>query len=621
MKLSLRWKMLLLVFGLIMVPTVLLGINQYYSAKSLLSDNLRASAREILRGSADTTEMFLSSVQEATEMISRDWNVRSMVRDPHAYDGMYNVFEAYAETHKDIQNVYFGTKDKEMYPYPKVDLPPGFDPTARGWYIEAVAKKSMVWTEPYIDTGSAKLIVSVAMPVLDSRDSQPLGVVGIDVSLDSLTDLLSVKTVGEKGYLVLLDARGNVLAHPDRTQIGATLSLADVVKATTVSRAGDLDYKEGNEEKFASFTTLPSTGWKLLALISYAEINAHVEAQFKRTLLIGLVLLVVAFGLGIVFTNRLLIRPVSNLVQVAEEIGKGNFRVAIDLNSNDELGWLAQSLVALQRNLGTLIGAVKDASNQMAGLSQAVFGSSQDISASTEEMAATTNQFASSVQQTSDQVQSIDSDGGEIRKVAQVGETMIRQAVEQMKNIEISFESLHGSVEKLGVQSSEIGKITDIIRGISDQTNLLALNAAIEAARAGDQGRGFAVVAEEVRKLAEQSALATEQISELLRDIDVQVSRVMKETDGSIKEVKSGSSSVQTAGTTFSQIGQAVNNISLRIQEIAVSGLELSRGSEEMAAATEEQAATLEQITSSAHTLAEQAGVLMELTEGFQIEE
>ena len=268
----------------------------------------------------------------------------------------------------------------------------------------------------------------------------------------------------------------------------------------------------------------------------------------------------------------------------AEKIGQGDFTTEVALEKADELGVLAETFRKLQRDLGKLIGDVKAASNATAELSRAVFRSSQEISASTEEMAATTSEFAGSVQRTSDHVQSIDEEGAAIREISKRGQAVIHEAVAQMQNLVESFSRLHRRVEELSVKSTEIGKITDLIRGISDQTNLLALNAAIEAARAGEQGRGFAVVAEEVRTLAEQAMDATEQIANLLREVNLQIKEVMSGANESITEVKEGSERVQIAGETFAQLVKACR-INRHIRDVAPYALELS-GSEEMAAAT-----------------------------------
>lgn len=622
MKLSLRSKILLLVFALIAVPVLVLGINSYITSRTHLTENIRISARNGLASGIDVADIFLKSVEDAVVMLSSDPSMQNVLRNPQEEDRVLAVFEAYVRSHADIENAYYGTGAGNFYVYPPAvgGLPPGFNPTTRPWYQLAVESGRIAWTEPYIDTGSGKLVVSVVHPVQSSQNSQILGVVGIDVTLDSLSAILSTTSVGQTGYLVMIDNTGLILAHPKEDVIGTRLGDTDeLYNMLLASQWGELDFVEDLEEKFIAFTALDRTNWLLGAMISYDEANVHIRSQLLQTLLIGAALLVIAFGCAIIFANRLIINPVSRLVGAAEEIGKGNFTIGVDLHSSDELGILANTFRKLQQDLGKLIGQIISASDTTAELSRSVFRSSQEISASTEEMAATTSQFASSVQQLSDRVQHIDEYSTTVQTISREGEDLVQKAVSQMSTVESSFSSLYQSVEELSVQSAEIGKITDIIRGISDQTNLLALNAAIEAARAGEQGRGFAVVAEEVRTLAEQTGRATEQIATLLQDVYSRIDHVRNEADGSLNEVKVGSDSVQVAGRAFGDIREAINNISTRIQEVASYALELSSGSEEMAAATEEQAATLQSITSSANELAEHAELLMQITEEFTI--
>ena len=614
MKLSLRWKMLLMVFVLIIAPVLILSLDNYRATRNMIGDMMRATTRDALQSGVDVADGFLKSVEEAAVMLSR-------LITTETGEEILTAFQAYRESHDDIENAFFGTNTGAFYVYPPAPggLPPDFDPRNRPWYAQAVQARRITWTEPYVDTGSGKLVVTVALPVYGTNQSELVRVLGIDVTLERLSNLIASRKVGSEGYLVLMDSHGQVLAHPNEQVIGQSMLGTEVAERVLGVASGEFDYQEADKRMFAAFSTVERTGWSLGALGSYAEANTYIRANLRRALLIGAVLLVVAFLLGSVFSNELLIKPVFSLAAAAEKIGHGDFTTAITLKKNDELGTLAETFRKLQQDLGRLIGEVQAASHATAELSRAVFRSSQEISASTEQMAATTSEFAGSVQRTSDHVQSIDEEGAAIREISRQGEEVILQAVNQMGSIEVTIGNLHQSVEELSVKSSEIGKITDVIRSISDQTNLLALNAAIEAARAGEQGRGFAVVAEEVRSLAEQSVAATEQIGSLLREVDLKIRQVMSGANESIVEVKNGSQRVQTAGETFAKIGQGIVGISNRIREVAAYALELSSGSQEMAAATEEQAATLQEITTSANELAQQAELLMKLTEGFLI--
>lgn len=138
------------------------------------------------------------------------------------------------------------------------------------------------------------------------------------------------------------------------------------------------------------------------------------------------------------------------------------------------------------------------------------------------------------------------------------------------------------AVANLGERSKEIGQIIDTISGIAAQTNQLALNAAIEAARAGEQGRGFGVVAEEVRKLAEQSHGAANQITGLIGQIQQGTSKAVAAMDDGTREVSLGTEVIQAAGTSFCEIAQLVIEVSAQVETISTSMHKLDSGRQQI---------------------------------------
>jgi len=181
---------------------------------------------------------------------------------------------------------------------------------------------------------------------------------------------------------------------------------------------------------------------------------------------------------------------------------------------------------------------------------------------------------------------------------AEVGGMAVDRAVEGINELRLTIASTSKMMKRLGESSQQIGKIVTSISQLASQTNLLALNATIEAARAGEQGLGFAVVAEEVRKLAERSAGATEEISEIVGTIQEEISRVMKAMESGTQEVVEGTRLASEAKTHLNAIIQVSREMNSLVQNI-------TRATAKQTVSAEEISSSMQQVNEIANTTAQ----------------
>ncbi|MGE7837940.1 methyl-accepting chemotaxis protein [Viridibacillus arvi] len=405
----------------------------------------------------------------------------------------------------------------------------------------------------------------------------------------------------------------------------------------------------------------PNWGWTVAAKSFEKEFNDGASKVAITTGIIGGLAVII----GIIAAYFFSIRLTKPVIQISHELNRtasGDFSGDdVKVNTNDEIGLLTNDFNTMKSTMKELLSQINQSTEHVAASSEQLTAIAEETSKATEEITnsiqliangseESTNSLqesAQSLEEVTLAIQNLAENAADVSEVgamimtqAQQGNLYVEQTVKQINSINQKVNESGDVLRLLDSSSNEIGEISKVITDIADQTNLLALNAAIEAARAGEHGKGFAVVAEEVRKLAEQSQRSSKQISNLIKDIQLNMSRSTESMNHVKVEVQDGLNIVSKTDTSFKEIVGELENMKEKVTDMAATVEEMSASAQEVAATvinnshatkeasehsqrvaatTEEQLAAMQEVSSSTKSLSNLAVELQDLVNKFKM--
>ncbi len=541
--------------------------------------------------------------------------------EPDAYDGQDRYFTGGVEEHSSNDgtleiyyyrgpdgNVVFNRSEDTAFKY--LETRNEFGIRDGEWYLCSLESKTPCIMEPYeyeIEKGYTELMTSLVIPILD--DGEFAGVTGTDLNLTTLQRAItevSQTLFDGQSRVTLLSQRGLVAASSHyQDQLGRPLNeaLPELADEFVQLHQGEGSFDDG-ETLAVSYPVdinLANSQWSLLielprdaALAGVQEMTRLLKDEVAATAtdqtVVGIVVVVLA-TLVLIVLVRSVTRPLNEIRDRMQNLAsaEGDLTRELDIDTHAELIDLAGGFNTFLGRLRGMINDLKDVNSQVREQARGVGA----IALETDEQTSRQHQDIDSVvtamnemSAAAGEVAGFAGDAAENARMAQDGirftQDTLQSAVSGVNAVSTDMGQASTAIGHVASRSEDINRILDVIRGIAEQTNLLALNAAIEAARAGEQGRGFAVVADEVRTLAQRTRQSTDEISEMIDGLKVDVNGAVSVIENGVARASSAVDGTREAAHSLATVVERIGTIVEHVTQVATAAEEQSSVSEEI---------------------------------------
>jgi methyl-accepting chemotaxis protein len=631
---KIRTKLFLLAF-LIVVVLVVLVSTMYVRSSNVLIDISNIEGASKVEDEVYAINLYLNGLKNicknAAPGVMMFFDEDGGIQDDSMKSLMTHLFEENKEN--SVIEIYVGGDAYGEFVTGSGWTPDeGYDPRKRIWYLDAKAARDTIITAPYIDAQTKTLVVTVATPIYSDESGNFLGVVASDLSIAVLSKRIAEANVIGVGFGILVTKDGTILEHPNKEYIlteniskvssNITPELAEVGKKMISGSAGRGDYVMRGDYQNMFFS--PADGDLILGIVISSKQISGIVGKITFILMIaGGVSLVV-----LVAVMLLMIQTIVNPIRMVEHsLGR---IAALDLTMDENTAKLEEN-AAVNTEIGSMVVSLRNLRNSFNEVITSMQKDVTKLTLASGDLDGLARKATSEVTSAKEAIHNVEDLSGRAlgaidaaaRSISEVTQAATMTADSATKGAEASFntsklsnsvagmvnefvnelQGIGGEIVKNNEEMSSVGTSVESISAfvttiadIASQTNLLALNAAIEAARAGDAGRGFAVVAEEVRKLAEESNIASREVKELIEKLQTGTSKAIvsaqESADDILKIVVKAEESRKNLDDTLLEIGKVNDSV------------------QAIAAAAEQQAASSNEISEAANLTRDSIGNL-----------